>query len=211
MTIRLSILDDHDVVIQGIRLMAERTPDLELLDGVREPDALLRALSKRQPDILLLDVVVGSGRTFDLCAGIAVRFPRVRVVMFSGFGDTDLLRRSIRAGAIGFVLKDARTDDLPDALRTVRREGSYFDPRVAGPALLASLKGDPQHDDAPDLTERELAVLRMIATGATNQEIAAELYVSVHTVKVQVSRLLREFEVRRRADLVREAYARGLV
>jgi two-component system response regulator DevR len=134
--------------------------------------------------------------------------PGLSIVMFTAFGNEELLDEAIRSGAVGYLLKDTSTAGLPDVLRTVRREGAYFDPRVANQALMTKRRGAAQH---PALSERELRIVRLIAEGEDNWAIAEKLDLSVHMIKFHIGALLKRYGVKRRAELVRVLMERQLL
>lgn len=185
--------------------MVDREDDLEFAGEASTGDEALALLAAEPVDIVLLDYRLGNDSGFDLCRRIRADHPGVRVLIFTAFGNPELLTQAIRAGASGYILKDTNTKRLPDALRTMWEHGSYFDSRLAGQTLLATVG---RHDaDAPrkGLSERETTILRLVAEGRSNQEIASELFLSPHTVKFHVTRLLRRYSVRRRSELAKVA------
>lgn len=206
-TIRFCVVDDHDIVLFGAEAMASREPDLEFCGGAADAPGAVALLERARPEILLLDLRLGSGNSFALCEQLRAEFADLAVVMFTAFGNEDLLDGAIRAGAVGYVLKDTSTAGLPEVLRTVRRYGSYFDPRVANPALLSSMGAGTR----TALSARELAILRQIAAGKDNHEIAEQVQLSVHMVKFHIGTLLRRYDVKRRAELVRVLMERQLL
>jgi two-component system, NarL family, response regulator DevR len=201
-------VDDHDIVLLGVEAMASREPDLSYLGGAADARGALALVDARSPDIVLLDLRLGSGNSFELCSELARRAPGAAVVMFSAFGNQELLESAIEAGAVGYVLKDTSTAGLPEVLRTVRRDGAYFDPRVVNQTLIAKVRGDAHH---VSLSGRELTIARYIADGRDNWEIAEELNLSVHMIKFHVSALLKRYGVKRRAELVRVLMERHLI
>lgn len=205
--IRFCVVDDHDIVLLGLEAMASREPDLEFCGGVARAGEAAGLLRREAPNILLLDLRLDGENSIPLCAELHSAFPDVSIVMFTAFGNEDLLAAAIRAGAVGYVLKDSSTAGLPDRLRTIRRDGSHFDPRIANQVLLTAMGSE-----APQtLTDREVAVVRLIAEGYDNHEIAAEVHVSVHMVKFHVGTLLRRYGVKRRSELVRILMERHLL
>jgi DNA-binding NarL/FixJ family response regulator len=198
--IRFCVIDDHPLIHEGLRLLAARTQDIEFCGGAlsgRELDPLLRTA---QPDVLLFDVNLEGENSFTLCRRVKDRFPDLQVLMVSAFGDAHLLQRSIRAGASGYALKSAALTELPGAIRRVHEKGTFFSSELSEYLLLGLGRSDRSR---PDITGRETMIVRLIGQGLTNAEIARELSVSVHTVKFHVSRLLQQYQCRRRAELVK--------
>lgn len=199
-TIRFCAVDDHDIVLFGAEAMAAREEGLTFCGGAANAQDAAQLIKRERPDILLLDLRLGSTNSFSLCKELRTAFPGLAIIMFTAFGNEDLLDRALKAGAVGFVLKDTSTAGLPDVLRTVKRHGSYFDPRVVNPALLSSIGAKSPRTA---LSERELEILKLIAEGKNNHEVAEQVQLSVHMVKFHVGALLRRYEVKRRAELVR--------
>jgi DNA-binding NarL/FixJ family response regulator len=200
--IRICVVDDHPIVHDGLRYLASQMPDLEFCGGAlngRELEALLRTVV---PDILLLDVNLGGENSFALCRKIKDKFPEIKVLVVSAFGDAHLLQRSIRAGASGYALKTVSMSELPAAIRHMRDNGTYFSPTLSQCVLNAL--GKPS-TDVSELEPRDAAIIQLISQGLTNAEIAKQLAISVHTVKSHVSQLLQRHQFRRRSELVKLA------
>ncbi|MEZ5100106.1 MAG: response regulator transcription factor [Thermoleophilia bacterium] len=210
-SITLGIVDDHQVVQDGIRLLAERTDGFEFWGASGSAADLLRRLERGGPDILLLDLRIGRDDGMALCRAVRERAPETQVVVFTAFGELELLRQSVDAGAAGFVLKGTSTRDLPAILRHVRERGSYCDPELASEVVVDVLRGRADARPRVDLGEREREILRLVAEGKVNREIAQTLCLSVHTVKYYLSRMMRDLGAGRRAELVKAAVDRGLL
>lgn len=200
--IRFCVLDDHAVVHDGLRAMADREDDLEFAGAATSSEQALALIEERKPDMLLLDLLLDGENSSDLCADLTRRFPALLVLVFSAYGNAELLAQTIRAGAAGYVLKDTDTDRIPDILRELLRTGNYFDPRIAGD-MLRRTASTPTTPEA--FSDRELAIVRLIARGNNNHEISDALSISPHTVKFHVTTMLRRHRLRRRAELVRLA------
>lgn len=209
--ITIGIVDDHMVVRDGIGALAERSPDLTFWGAAESAEELHSLLGRSSPDVLLVDVRLGSEDGFELCRTVHERYPQVRLLVFTAFGDAELLRAGLEAGAAGYVLKDISTRTLPAVIRQVHEQGFYFDARLASEVVLSLAKGDIRRDPGFVPTDREAAILRLIAEGKTNREIASALSISPHTVKFYVGKMLRELGVSRRAELVKAVYERHLL
>lgn len=207
--IRFCVADDHIVIHDGLRAMADRTDDLEYAGGAADVASLRLLLDKVHPDLLVLDLRFGCVDGFAVCRDVLREHDTLKVMFFSAFGDVELLREGVASGGSGYLLKDASTASLPAAMRQVMTEGNYFDPRLAGEAIrraFAPAEGTPR-----PITDRERVILTMIADGKITKEIARELSLSPHTIKSYVSRLMKDFGVARRAELVRVALDRHLI
>lgn len=204
--IRFCAVDDHDIVLYGVEAMASREDDLVYCGGAGDARSAISLVEHEQPDIVLLDLRLGSTNSFSVCEELVSRLPHGAVIMFTAFGNEDLLEGAIKSGAVGYLLKDTSTAGLPEVLRAVKREGAYFDPRVVNRALITTRGGKPR----TALSEREVAVLRLIAEGKDNHAIAEELQLSVHMIKFHIGQLLKRYGVKRRAELVRVLMERQL-
>jgi two-component system, NarL family, response regulator DevR len=198
--IRICILDDHPIVHDGLRYLASQTQDIEFCGGAlngRELESLLRTVT---PDILLLDVNLNGENSFALCRKIKDRYPSIQILVVSAYGDAHLLQKSIRAGASGYALKSVSMAELPVAIRHLDENGTYFAPSLSQYVLSSLSKSGAA---TSELSPRETAIIRLVGRGLTNAEIAADLAISVHTVKFHISQLLQHHQFRRRSELVK--------
>jgi two-component system, NarL family, response regulator NreC len=197
------IADDHAVVRQGLRLLLESEDDLAVVgesSDVAETCALLR---ERTPSVVLLDLHMG--RELSLSAMFEIRgaSPDTAIVILTMEDDPAFVAPAWNAGAAGYVLKEASRTDLVRAIRTVARGGRYLDPAIGGWALTS--------DSDAALTERELEVLRLVALGHTNSEIAARMYISPRTVETHRANLQAKLGITGRPELVRYALEHGVI
>ncbi|MET7991381.1 response regulator transcription factor [Amycolatopsis sp. NPDC005232] len=203
--IRFCVVDDHEVIHDGLRAMAEREPDLEFLGGattVTDGEVLVEQV---QPAVAILDLRIGErdgGNGIDLCRTFTGRYPALSVVMFSAYGNGELLAKAIEAGAAGYLLKETSVGRVPGILREITTRGSWFEPRIASELLHRRARGEA---GAPAFSGRELDIVRGISRGENNHEIGDHLHISPHTVKYHIASMLRRHDVHRRAELVRLA------
>jgi DNA-binding NarL/FixJ family response regulator len=202
---RVGVIDDHPVVWRAVQAATRAEPDLQYVGHGSEASDL-EGLLAELPDILLVDVRLGSEDGLELCERALHLCPRLRIIVFTAYGTPSLLVRALNSGAVGYILKDADVPNLLHAIRLVRDHGSYVDPRLAAGAL-----GVGRRSEAPLLTPRETDVLALIVKGATNREIAADLVLSPHTVKYHVENIKAKLGARRRTELVRLAAERMLM
>jgi two-component system response regulator DesR len=194
--LRLLVVDDHDVVHWGFRLLLTEQPWVERCVSARTGAEALDLAKRYEPHVALVDLFVGEESGAVMCETLRREVPQTRVLLMSGAGwISPQAARS--AGASGFVLKDWSAGDITMAVRMVAKGMTVFAPR-----------SDQQ--DAVALTDREREVLSLMATGATNREIAASLHLSPHTVKEHTSALYRKLDVRNRAEAVQRAERLGL-
>jgi two-component system, NarL family, response regulator NreC len=199
----LVIADDHAVVRQGVRLLLEAEDDLEVLgeaSDVREAQALLR---EQTPDVLVLDLHMGPELSLSMLTELRAISPSTAVVILTMDDDPAFVQPAWAAGAAGYVLKEASRAELVRAIRTVGRGGRYLDPAIGGWALSRA--------EDQVLTERELEVLRLVALGYTNSEIAKQMYLSPRTVETHRANLQSKLKLNGRPELVRYALEHGLI
>ena len=210
-TIRLAIVDDHAILRQGLRSVLEREQDLVVVgEASTEPEAEAMVASAR-PDVVLLDLKLSAGSEFEglsLCTKLSSAHPGIGLLVLTTFLDEDLVVRAVHAGARGYVVKDVDTTELVRAIRAISSGQSAFDSRSAA-AVVRSMNG--RTEPRQQLTERELEVLRLLATGMSNNKIGEQLYISATTAKFHVSNIMRKLEVGRRAEAVYAASKRGLI
>jgi two-component system, NarL family, response regulator NreC len=207
--ITIVLADDHAVVRSGLRMVLERAGGFEVVSEAGDADAALRTVLGHKPRILVLDLnMPGELTSLDAIPRVQEVSPTTRVVVLTMQEDPEFARRALRAGAAGYVLKEAADDELVDAVRRVAEGGTYLNPRLG--AMLAA--APPEASGPPDdLTEREVEVLRLIALGHTNAEIGAQLYLSTRTVETHRAHIQQKLRRSSRADLVRYALEHDLV
>ena len=217
--IRLVVVDDQELVRAGLRLILSAEDDLDLVGEAADGRTGVDAVRALLPDVVLMAVRMpgldGIGATRELLGGERAGEHGVSVLALTTFDDDDVLWGVIDAGAAGFVLKDAPVSDLIAAIRVTARGGSWLDPRVARRVLAALRRAPPTAKPAAvavdQLSGRELEVLRLVARGANNAEVAEALYVSERTVKGHVSAIFTKLGVRDRAAAIVQAYDAGVV
>ncbi len=197
------IADDHAVVRQGLRLLLETEPDLAVVGEAGDLEETERLLGELAADILLLDLHMGRELSLGWLGRLREASPRTAVVILTMQDDPAFARQALAGGASGYVLKETSRAELARAIRTVARGGTYLDPAVG----VGALSG---RGPAP-LTARETEVLRLIALGHTNSEIARLLFLSVRTVETHRANLQRKLAVTGRPELVRYALSRGVI
>jgi two-component system response regulator DevR len=200
MTLRVFLLDDHEVVRSGLRTLLEATDDLVVVgEAGTAADALARIPSVR-PDVAVLDVRLPDASGIEVCREIRSDFPEVACVMLTSYADDDALFAAIMAGAAGYVLKQIRGTDLVDSVRRAGAGQSLLDPAVTK-RVLEKLRDRPEEDPRlASLTNQERRILDLIAEGQTNRQIAASLFLAEKTVKNYVSNLLAKLGMERRTQ-----------
>jgi NarL family two-component system response regulator LiaR len=189
--IRVLIVDDHAVVRQGLRAFLQLQPDIDVVGEAASGNEAVDVAAANAPDVVLMDLVMPDGDGISAIRALGAACPEARVVVLSSYIDDAQVLNAIQAGAAGYLLKDIQPDDLAAAIRQVHRGLPALNPRAA--ALLMHRTGTrPQ---GAELTPRELDVLRLIAEGFANRDIATRLFVSEKTVKTHVSHILAKLEV----------------
>jgi two-component system response regulator NreC len=208
--IRVLIVDDHAVVRSGLRLLLDAEPDIEVVGeagGVRE--AVFEARSTK-PDVVLMDVVMPETSGIDGIPAVLKDAPDAKVLLLSMQDDPRYVREAFAGGASGYVLKEAADTELVAAVREIARGGRYVHPALG--ARLATAEAEERaRAEADPLSDREREVLRLLALGHTNQEIAAMLYISVRTAETHRAHIMQKLRLASRAELVRYALESGLL
>ncbi|HEX7083851.1 MAG TPA: response regulator transcription factor [Gaiellaceae bacterium] len=208
--IRVLIVDDHAVVRSGIRLLLEREPDLEPVgEAGTGREAIFEARSTK-PDVVLMDVVMPEQSGLEALPVLLHEHPDVKVVLLSMQDDPRYVREAFAAGASGYVLKEAADAEVVAAVREAARGGRYVNPELGARLVAANAEAERRAEEDP-LTEREREVLRLLALGHTNQEIASQLYISVRTAETHRAHVMQKLRFTTRAELVRYALAQGLL
>ncbi|MFC5138401.1 response regulator [Actinomycetospora rhizophila] len=205
LVIGFCVVDDHEVVHDGLRALAGREPDLEFLGAATTVEQGEGLVARTRPEVALVDLRIGErggGSGIELCRALTARAQAPAVVIFSAYGNRDLLAQAIDAGASGYMLKETSVSRVPGILREVVTTGSWFEPRIAG-ELLQRRRTVPR---GATFSERDLAIVRGIGRGESNHEIGESLHLSSHTVKYHVASMLRRHGCGRRAELVRVAH-----
>jgi two-component system, NarL family, response regulator NreC len=207
--ITIVLADDHAVVRSGLRLLLDQTEGLKVVAEAGDAESALRSVLGHKPAVLVLDLnMPGTLTSLEAIPNVAGVSPGTRVVVLTMQEDPRFAREALRAGAAGYVLKEAADDELVEAVRAAAAGGTYLNPRLGAALATAALEPQAPPDD---LTGRELDVLRLVALGHTNPEIAGELYLSVRTVESHRARIGQKLGLTTRAELVRYALDRGLL
>lgn len=198
------IVDDHEVVRLGLKNLLTRQPDWDVVTEANSVAEAIRRAAEYHPDIVVMDIRLSDGSGITACREIVRARPQTKVIMLTSFAEDDLLFNAIAAGAVGYVLKQVGSDDLVRAIETVVRGEALLDPGVTG-QVLAKLREATRAEAFVNLTDQELNVLKLIAYGKTNREIATELHLGEGTVRNYVSSVLGKLALSNRAEAA--AYA----
>lgn len=208
MPIRILIADDHPIVREGLIAVLETQPDFEIVGEANTGAQAVELAAALQPDVILLDLELPKLDGVAALHAIRATNPQARAIIFTAFDTDERILSAVQAGAQGYLLKGAPRDELFQAIRVVYNGGSLLQPVVAA-RLLRQVSSAPVLPDT--LTERELEVLRLLAKGRQNKEIANELVISERTVKFHVSAILAKLGVGNRTEAVSKAAQLGLI
>jgi DNA-binding NarL/FixJ family response regulator len=200
MTIRVFVLDDHELVRTGLRTLLEDEGDMQVVGEAGTAAAGLDLIRDLQPDVAILDVRLPDGNGIEVCREIQSTLPGIRCLMLTSYSDDDALFSSIMAGASGYVLKEVGGGDLVGDIRRVSQGMSLLDPALTQELFERLRKDQEAESRLTVLTPQERKVLELIAQGRSNRQIAEELYLAEATVKNYVSSLLSKLGMRRRTE-----------
>lgn len=204
MAINIFIVDDHYMVIEGIRSLMQNESGIEWMGHATNAASCLSFLKQQQPDIILMDVSLPDRSGTDLCKEVKELYPSVLVLGLSTFNQQAVIRNMIDNGASGYLLKNASKEELLDAFATVMKGKIYY-------SFDATRSIKEKAKDIPLITRREKEVLALIAEGLTNNEIAEKLFISIPTVNTHRKSLLEKFDVKNTALLIAKAIKSGLI
>jgi two-component system NarL family response regulator len=213
--LRVLIVDDHELFRRGLDLVLQAEPDLHVVGEAADGVEAIERAAELQPDVVLMDVRMPGLGGIEATRRIRAAQPATRVVMLTSSEDDEDLFASVRAGASGYLLKEVSIDEVADAVRAVARGQALVTPSMASKLLsefnILSRRVDEQHGHAPRLTDREIEVLRLLAKGMSNKDIAAELVIAQNTVKNHVRNILEKLQMRSRMEAAMYAVREKLV
>jgi two-component system response regulator NreC len=208
--IRVLVVDDHAVVRSGLRLLIDAEEDMETVgEAGNVRDAIFEARTSN-PDLILMDVVMPGESGLEGVPKLLHEHPDVKVLILSMQDDPRYLREAFAVGASGYVLKEAADTEVVTAIREVAAGGRYVHPELGARLIAAEADAARQAEEDP-LSDREREVLRLLALGYTNQEIAKQLFISVRTAETHRAHVMQKLRLASRAELVRYAIAHGLL
>ncbi len=208
--IKVVLVDDHAVVRSGLRLLLDAEDDMEVVgEAGNAKDAVFRARALK-PDVILLDVVMPGESGIEALPKLLKESPATNVLVLSMQDDPSYVREAFAAGASGYVLKEAVDEEVVSAVREIASGGRYVHPAL-GARMIAAEAEERAAAEADPLSDREREILRLLALGHTNQEIARQLYISVRTAESHRAHIMQKLRLSTRAELVRYALSHGLL
>ena len=210
MPIKILIADDHGVVAEGLKHLIEAQPDMQVVGTVGDGREAVRLAREAQPDVVLMDLSMPELNGADATRAILERDARPRVIVLSMYAEREYVRRALKAGASGYVVKRSAAREVVEAIRAVYAGQRYLSPKVAD-VVIDDYAAEDKQDPLARLSAREREVLQLLAEGRTGAEIAARLVLSQKTVETYRARLVEKLGIRDVAGLVKFAIQRGIV
>ena len=209
--IRLLVIDDHEMVREGLKAMLTAEPDFDIVGDAANAEQAYELIHRLHPDVILLDVRLPGVSGIEICRTVTERYPDIAVIILTTFTDETLVAQCIQAGARGYIVKDIERFDLKRSIRAVARGEAAIDPKAAV-AVLAQLRRAPQVEQvgaSEQLSPQQIVILRMVAQGFSSREIATQLYLSENTVKGYVQEILHRLNVKNSTEAVIVAVKQG--
>ena len=210
MSIRVVLVDDHAILRSGLRRVLDAEPDIEVVGEAESAERAVFEAIANKPDVVVMDLVMPGKSGIEGMPAVFQAVPDVKVLVLSMQDDPRYVREAFEAGAAGYVLKEAADTEVVGALRAVASGERYVHPTL-GARLVAAEAEERKRAEADPLSEREREVLRLLALGHTNQEIAKMLYISVRTAETHRAHIMQKLRLSSRAELVRYALENGLI
>ncbi|MBV8980510.1 MAG: response regulator transcription factor [Acidimicrobiia bacterium] len=199
--VRVFTLDDHELVRAGIRALLSTRDDVVLVGEAANAADALTQIAELQPDVALLDIMLGGGNGIDVCRQIRARHPEVRCIMLTSIAEDEAMQSAVLAGAAGYMLKQVSAAELAKAVTLVAAGKSLLDPRVTEGALERVRADAKCRDDLARLSDQERRILELIGEGCTNRQIGEALFLAEKTVKNYVTSILSKLGMQRRTEV----------
>lgn len=199
--LRVLLVDDHEVVRLGLRTVLEDLEDVEVIGETGSAEGAITLCEQHKPDVVIMDIRMPGNSGIQACQTIVERWPETQVIMLTSYANDELIVNAIRAGAVGYVLKQVGTSELIRALNAVREGAALLDPSITRRVLGMMRQQDKQAPDPfRDLSLRELDVLRLLVAGKSNLEMAGTLFLSEKTVRNHISSILSKLNLHNRVE-----------
>lgn len=209
--IRLAIIDDHAVVLDGLKTMLTAFENLEIVFTTQSGKALLEYFQTDVPDVLLMDIQMPEISGIDLCKQVVQQHADIKVIAFSSFDDSTYVKQIFRSGAKGYLIKNSDKHTIVKAIETVMEGEEYVDDTIKKLLLEESITGQRRSIFEVPLTKREKEIVKLVAEGLSSQQIADKLFISLRTVETHRLNINQKLDVKNTAGLIKEAMKRGLI
>jgi two-component system response regulator NreC len=206
--VKIVVADDHAMMREGLRVLLEGQAGFRVVAEAADVATTLRMVGAHRPDVLVLDINMGGEVSLPSIPEILERAPATHIVVLTMQGDPEFAEAALQAGAVGYVVKESASEELVTAIRLALDGGTYLQPELGAKIAASRTRGKEEQDG---LSEREREVLKLVALGHTNPEIASQLYLSVRTVESHRAHIQQKLRVSNRAELVRYALDSGLL
>ena len=211
-SIRIMIVDDHQVVIDGIKLMLKDEENMECVAEASNGHEAIAKIAELSVDLVLLDINLPDISGIEVCKKLTKNFPKIKILALTMYDKGSFIQQMFKSGASGYILKNAGKEELLTAIRTILDGDTYVSQQVSQALMNSLLKKDKSRSDfIPELTRREKEILQLISQEYTTQEISKNLFISLNTVETHRKNLLSKFGVRNSVGLVRVAIEKGLL
>lgn len=211
--IRVLLADDHNVLRQGMAQVLDMQPDVQVVAQASDGEEAIRLVAEHRPDMVLMDINMPNVDGVEATRHITAEFPETGVIILTMYRRDDYVFEAIKVGANGYLLKEVELDELLDAVRAVARGEAVIDSAIANRVLAEFRRPDPaaeEEDDEPDLAERDVEILRLLAQGLSNQEIADHLFIAEKTVRNRLSGIFRRLHLDNRTQAALYAIQEGI-
>lgn len=201
--ISLIIVDDHEIVREGLKLTLQREPNFNIIGEASNGKELIKLIKTIRPDVILLDERMPEERGIDVCRTLTKLYPELNIIILTAYAEQeDYIVQAMMAGAKGFLIKNVEITELKRAIRSVVRGETVLDSQVAA-SIVNKLKEVPNKNSNPSLlTEQQMSIAKLVANGLTNREIGEQLFLSENTIKFHIQNIMRKLEVHNRIALV---------
>lgn len=214
-SVSIILADDHQVVRDGLKSMLYGIEEIEIIAQAASGNELLQLLKTQTPDVLILDIELPDVSGLDLCSRVKAEYPGIRILILSMYTGEDFIFKAVAEGAIGYLPKNTTRDELIEAITSASEGKEYFSPSIHEIMVKSYIKkaksGKVENSDLSVLSKRELEVLKMLAEGLPNYEIAEKLFISLRTVESHKSHIMQKLDFRTTAELVKFAIRNKLI
>jgi DNA-binding NarL/FixJ family response regulator len=209
--IRVVLADDHAIVREGVKALLNLADDIDVVGEAADGRQAIARVQALEPDVIVMDIAMPDLGGLEATVEIRRQYPRTRILILSQYEDREYIRRFLKAGVAGYVLKKSAGADLAAAIRAVHRGGLVLDPDVAREAILESAEGRQDDDPYDSLTDREKQVLKLVAEGRSNKDVAELLDISVKTAMSHREHIMQKLSLHSRTELIRFALKQGVI